>query len=398
MDKIAFITSGFEPVPAVKGGAVEELTTLLIDQNEDEKKFKIDLYTISDRGLEDLKYANTNIIQIRVNKLEHIIEKCINKLNRIWHSHRQFFFYDKRLKKKIGEDKQPYSYVIFENSMDQYESIHTILGDDPKYVLHMHNDFNPVSKSESMAINIANTAYRVISVSEYVSNRFLRRTGLPKEKSRVLYNCEDCAILQGDKSAASVLRKPYDIKDNDHVFLYVGRINEEKGVRELAEAYGRINGKNTKLVICGGTWGTEFRKNQYLDSVYEALGANKKNTIFTGYVDKQKMSKWYSIADTVVIPSICQEAFGMVMLESLYLGIPVIATKSGGMQEIANANEVDWIDIDSNIVNNVAGALQDNINYHRTKLERAKAAQQRIKENQNFNYIGYLDRFEECLL
>ena len=83
MKKMAIITSGFAPVPAIKGGAVEALTTLLIDQNEEQHLFNIDLYTIADDKLDEICYQSTKIIQIPVNRAEHFIEKVINKIFRV---------------------------------------------------------------------------------------------------------------------------------------------------------------------------------------------------------------------------------------------------------------------------------------------------------------------------
>ena len=72
--KMALITPGFLPVPAVKGGGGEMLITKLIEQNEVEKKFDIDLYTIEDKQINTKKYKQTNIIFITITRLILIIK------------------------------------------------------------------------------------------------------------------------------------------------------------------------------------------------------------------------------------------------------------------------------------------------------------------------------------
>ena len=71
MKKIAIIAPCILPVPAVKGGAVEELITCILNQNEISKKYVIDLYTVACSSYNDISYSYTNIIpisQIRFSK------------------------------------------------------------------------------------------------------------------------------------------------------------------------------------------------------------------------------------------------------------------------------------------------------------------------------------------
>lgn len=65
MIKLAIISPGFLPVPAVNGGAVEQLITNILDENEKNHTFDIDVYTINDPKLSKLNYKYTNIIVIK---------------------------------------------------------------------------------------------------------------------------------------------------------------------------------------------------------------------------------------------------------------------------------------------------------------------------------------------
>ena len=62
--RLAIISPGFVPVPAVKGGAIEQLIEYFIDGNELEHKYDIDLYTVNDKLLDNKKYKYTNLIKI----------------------------------------------------------------------------------------------------------------------------------------------------------------------------------------------------------------------------------------------------------------------------------------------------------------------------------------------
>ena len=68
MRKIAIIAPCILPVPALKGGAVEELVTTILNQNEISKDFLIDLYTIENESYDQSLYNNTNIIPVSANR------------------------------------------------------------------------------------------------------------------------------------------------------------------------------------------------------------------------------------------------------------------------------------------------------------------------------------------
>ena len=75
--KVAIVSTMNLPTPAVRGGAVETLTTYIVEENEKKQKLDIDLYTMYDYKIDVDKYKNTKIIQIKIN----IIEKFFQKIN-----------------------------------------------------------------------------------------------------------------------------------------------------------------------------------------------------------------------------------------------------------------------------------------------------------------------------
>ena len=58
--------------------------------------------------------------------------------------------------------------------------------------------------------------------------------------------------------------------------------------------------------------------------------------IFTGYVNNEELYKYQQIADIQVIPSLCEEAAGLVAIEGMCAGLPLIVTRSGGLVEYVN--------------------------------------------------------------
>ncbi len=125
------------------------------------------------------------------------------------------------------------------------------------------------------------------------------------------------------------LKKKYNVEDSD-ILLFAGRITKGKGVDKLIKILNLIvqKNKNIKLFILGYDAG-------YLHAV-KSLN-HKFNlfnyVIFTGFIPRGKMAKYYSMADLVVYPS-QQEIFGYVVVEFGACGKPVIGSNIMGPSEI----------------------------------------------------------------
>lgn len=397
MKKIAIITAGFAPVPAIEGGAVERLTTYLIDANEKKKSYQFDLYTIADIQLNKFKYANTNIIQVPVRNWERIIEKIINKIAQMAGSKKRISMYYHRLLKALKKCNKLYDIVIFENVMEIFADVDRILH-SRNYILHLHNDLNHVSKSIPMASAMNNAGVKLMAVSKFIRNRLVDQVGYDGGNSFVLYNCVDYGISNkyGTLSQSDE-KKKFGYSENDYLLLFVGRLNEEKGILELAKAFAEINNPDIKLMVCGGTWGTDFKDNQFSRKIYDALGERKRDVFFAGYVPPDMLICCYKAADAVVIPSTCQEAFGMVMLEAALCGKPIIATKSGGMPEILSEECAQFVDLDDRLCIKLIEKINWCILHKSEARQMGERAQESILKNRNFDQTMYYDNFKSIL-
>jgi len=123
-------------------------------------------------------------------------------------------------------------------------------------------------------------------------------------------------------------------KGNDEfVFLYAGILERVKGLDVLLEAFKKLlaGRKGAVLRIAGrGSQRTE------LERQVSRLGIGSKVS-FLGYIDRQKLLEEYQQADAFVLPSRF-EAFGVVLIEAMSSGLPVIATRSGGPSSIVPEN------------------------------------------------------------
>ena len=127
------------------------------------------------------------------------------------------------------------------------------------------------------------------------------------------------------------------IPANECILLYVGRLDPLKGVDRLITALSFLDHRqNLRLLIVGGD-GSETAEFRSLQELSQNLGLENSVT-FTGRVDHNDLPHYYSAADMLVLPS-HTESFGLVGLEALACGTPVISTRVGAMDQIIRSNE-----------------------------------------------------------
>lgn len=116
-------------------------------------------------------------------------------------------------------------------------------------------------------------------------------------------------------------------KSINHRLLFVGRLEAEKGTAELLHAFSLVSKQfpDSKLIIAGD--GSEKNALLRLSALLELT----EKVTFIGQVNRKRLFKEYAMAQLVIIPSLWPEPFGLVGIEALSTGTPVIASGRGGM-------------------------------------------------------------------
>ena len=116
--------------------------------------------------------------------------------------------------------------------------------------------------------------------------------------------------------------------------LYTGRFVDRKGIKELLAAAPAFLGSDpqVRLVMAGGHRGSSIDEltRYWLPSTCEEV---RDRILFTGWLNSEQMAAWYAEADILAVPS-WYEPFGMVILEGMLYGLPIVATSVGGPREI----------------------------------------------------------------
>ena len=126
-------------------------------------------------------------------------------------------------------------------------------------------------------------------------------------------------------------RRQLGFKQNESMILYVGRFEPLKGLDRLLEAVTHLRDYRIRLVIIGGD-GPETTETINLMQLSQKWGIQDTVT-FEGRIAQENLPPYYSAADVLVVPS-HYESFGLVGLESLACGTPVVSTKVGVLDRL----------------------------------------------------------------
>ena len=182
----------------------------------------------------------------------------------------------------------------------------------------------------SHSLKVLNNTSRIITVSYHLKNKCYNEFNVPEEKIKVIPN--------GFNHRAFNFKPTYFKKrkvNNQFIILFIGHIIKAKGIFDLLNAIIIIRKleqniyKRISWVVVGqGTDIAEFKEHLRtfdIDNVIEVIGQ----------VPHEKISEYMKNADFVILPS-WSEGLPTVLVEAMASGLPIIATKVGGIPEIVN--------------------------------------------------------------
>jgi len=195
----------------------------------------------------------------------------------------------------------------------------------------MGNGSEVVSNIELRA---AHTADLIVTVSNAMRDELVG-LGFPADKVRVVYNGVDpqkYSMSQVNKEKVREVRDMYELKDDDLMVLFLGRLVWVKAVDKLVAAMPHVLQKipNAKLVIVG-----LGDMQDYLTRLAQNLRLQDKVKFRFEFVPEDERIAHYAACDVAVFPSV-YEPFGIVALEAMSMEKPVVVGASGvsGMREI----------------------------------------------------------------
>jgi len=177
----------------------------------------------------------------------------------------------------------------------------------------------------------------IIALNETMKRSIVEKAGVDPCKVFIVPNGVDTEFFKPGVYADDIMRK-YGL-EGKRTILFVGRVTYVKGVHLLLKAFSKLVPKyrDLKLVIAGPL-ADHFggaKPSPYARTLmkYAEKKLPRNSYVFTDSVDRQTLRKLYSIAYVCVLPSYA-EAFGMVLLEAMSSGCPVIGSEVGGIVNV----------------------------------------------------------------
>jgi D-inositol-3-phosphate glycosyltransferase len=131
------------------------------------------------------------------------------------------------------------------------------------------------------------------------------------------------------------------LKEGERIILFVGRIEPLKGIDILIGAAAQLHeDENFRVLIVGGDAGALAQINE-LRAQADGLGVGH-HISFVGAVDHAELPLYYNAADVCVVPSF-YESFGLVAIESMACGTPVVASRVGGLASTILDGETGYL-------------------------------------------------------
>lgn len=185
-----------------------------------------------------------------------------------------------------------------------------------------HNHFKKAAKD----------CKKIITISNHNKDEVMAIIPEYKDKLITISNGYDKTMFYRENCDKKEILESFNInKEYDKIVCFAGRLAKNKGVDILLNS-AKIYEKENVLTLIAGH-GNEY---DVLYPLTKELGL--KNVEFLGDRTHDELRKMYSISDVCAVPS-REEAFGLVALEAIACGVPVVATKQGGIPDFVT-NEV----------------------------------------------------------
>lgn len=371
--KIAILTSGIMPVPAVQGGAVETLIDFYLSYNDHHRLHDITVFSIWHPDVELHQALRSNVnhyVYIKMNGCSAMLKKGIFQLTHGQeYYHHTISYYLHEVIKKI--QRQQYDLIIVENRPGYVITLNEQLINTP-CILHLHNNFLNVDTLN--ASTIYQSYSRIIGISNYITDKVNQIA--PKQKKAItVHNAID---TQQFYETLPARRESFGFSDDDFILVYSGRLNEEKGILPLVQAVKQLPNIHPKLLIIGDSnYGTDKGPTPFVKQLQLEVESIKYQVVFTGFVDYSQIPSYLKSVDIAVIPSMWDEPFGLTVVEAMAAGLPLITTRSGGIPEICEG--VATIVERDNIVENLTNAIIDLYENPEKRKAMAKASLMRSK-------------------
>ncbi|MCF6158419.1 MAG: glycosyltransferase family 1 protein [wastewater metagenome] len=214
-------------------------------------------------------------------------------------------------------------------------------------------------------LKVSKSVDKITVPSSYIGEQLIKN-GFPKENIAVIPHYVDNALIQEK-----------EIKNNTKKILFVGKLDRIKGILQFIESLNLLETRDWVAEIIG-----EGKLQEDASALVEKLGLNDR-VRFLGNLPTEELNKYYANCSIVVIPSMVPESFGLVGIEAMAAGKPVVAFDSGGIKEWLVNGETGFLvkrgDI-RELTHRISQLLDDDLLTKKMGLECQKRVNERYRK------------------
>jgi len=362
--KVAAVLPEIEPMAPLKGGAgtlwfknvlpllsMEEITVLSPPDEEQYSGFRI-----------------------KNMKLYSYVKPCEKLLPQSWHKYLELFY---PLQVAVYSRINRFNcFLVFNRPL--YCILIRFFNRRSKIVLRMGND-HLIQLPRWFGERVVAGTDKIICCSNYVLKGIVKQYPHAEEKALVIYNGVDPEqfLPRWLRNVEREKENPYGREDHKRV-LYVGRLNESKGIHCLIEAMKKVMAviPEARLVVVGSSWFGREEVTDYMQKLVEISAEIEDKISFSGHIAHAELSGYYAYADLFVLPAIWQEPMPNVVLEAMASGVPVVASKRGGIPEAVDSF---GILVDPENRDELAQAIIEMLSSSQKALKMAEDARKRVE-------------------
>lgn len=397
--RVLFLTYGKLPIPAVKGGAIETLIDSLIEENEQRQELELIVVSSADSAIPSFnqthQFSQVISVQTKERPIWWFYQKCWNKATHIVTGKRTNLIPYPELMNtaKCYLEENPVDCLIDLNCPERIPVVRSFFSG--KLGVYLHNDYlNPQTMGANKLLDHLDG---VFSVCDFLNDR-VREIEYPDDWPafyRVNNGISLEAYLPATPEEKQEIRAQWKYTESDCVIVFSGRVTETKGLHLLFEALNRLDSlENVKVLVLGGTTYSSAKTDRYFEKVISQAEQLPIDVRFTGYIEKQQIPHYLKAADICAVPSIFHETCCLSAVEAQAMGIPVIATRIGGIPEYIGEKSARLIEYDAQFLENFAEALDQLI--HDEKL-RQQLSEEALNKRTRHSKERYYNEFVKSI-
>ena len=180
----------------------------------------------------------------------------------------------------------------------------------------------------------------VTTVGRFITSSMTSRFPSYKKKFSTSHQGVDTRLFrQRSPLAQKRLRRAWSVSGTTNI-LFVGRTVPQKGLHTLVKAMARIpkTSKPLRLIVAGASWPGKKHQSPYMNSIKRLAQQLNIRLTFTGYIPPARIHQIYQLSDIFVCSTKYQEGVPLVNSEAMASGIPVVASRRGGIPEMIQHN------------------------------------------------------------